>query len=147
MQVSFDFTSLIVNLIALIPVTVMALFVEKRGFTKFWPAFWNLVTLIGLGVSMIVIPQSGYVPGINFASFTIPMWGILFAFAGITLVLGFKADSDVIRTVGSSRITSSVLIMNLFAQSFRIIDPLYLGIICGVAYGGLYLVMKKGSGV
>lgn len=143
MQISFDLTSLVVNIVVLVPVTYWAIFVEKHGFTRFWPAFWNLVVLIGLGVSMIVIPSGGYVPEINFVSLMIPMWVILFIFAGITLVLGLKSDSDIIRTVGSSRITSSILTMNIFAQSFKISDPIYLGIICGVAYGILYGVKEK----
>jgi len=139
--VSIEISSLIVSIGALIPITILAIFVE-RHYTRFWVGVWNLVTLIAIGLSLLIIPIGNSVPNIHIDSYTIPLWVIPLPFAAISLVIGFKHNSNTIRQLGSSILTASVIVPLIIVQAFSITEPITLLFLGGVTYVTLYVTRE-----
>lgn len=136
-MVSVEITSLIVSIGTLIPIIVFAIFVEKH-YTKFWVGVWNLVTLVVIGLSILIIPIGNSIPNIHIDSYIIPLWVIPLPFAAISLIIGFKHHSNILRKLGSSILTASVIIPLIIVQALSITEPITLLILGSITYVTLY---------
>lgn len=138
-MVLVDINSFIVNFIAIIPTVVFAVKVE-RHYTQFWTAFWNMFALIATGLSMILVPAGGYLPIVDITGNNVSLSLFLFGYAIITIFFGFKHEADILRQLGSSKITASLLILSLLAQYQKITNGISLLLIGIFSYIGLWVL-------
>ncbi|MBI3412801.1 MAG: hypothetical protein HY051_01830 [Candidatus Aenigmarchaeota archaeon] len=103
--------SLAINLIALIPTIIFAIFVEKY-YTSFWTGIWNFFALFVTGVSMFIIPIAH--PPINSLWSFLPISLIILSF--VMIALSIFLVRDIARIVGSSQITASLLLATYIFQ-------------------------------
>ena len=141
-MVTIEISSLIVSIGILLPIVVFAVVVERR-FTRFWTAFWNLISLLVVGLSLLFIPVNNSVPLLQFDSIQIPLWLIPLPFAGLALIIGFNRRNEVIRRMGSSILTASVISPIIVAQIFMITQPIALLIIGAVTYASLFVIRER----
>ena len=140
-MVLVDINSFIVNFVAIIPTAVIAVKVE-RHYTQFWTAFWNMFALIATGISMILAPAGGYLPTVEITGNNVPIYFFLFGYAILAMFFGFKYEADILRQLGSSKITASLLILSLLAQYQKITNATSLLLIGIFSYVGLWILDK-----
>ena len=88
------------------------------------------------------IPVNDSVPFLQFDSIQIPLWLIPLPFAGLALIIGFNRRNGVIRRMGSSILTASVILPIILAQ-IMITQPITLLIVGVVTYASLFVIRER----
>ena len=112
------FDSLAINLVMLIPTAIFAIVVEKH-YTAFWTGFWNLFALGVTGYALLSFP----IPP------TLGYWIYLpyiLIILGVALTIFSFLLAPIARIVGSSHITTSILLATYLFQYTIIPDVFWI---------------------
>ena len=131
----------VINLISIIPTAWLAIKVEKH-YTQFWTAMWNMFALAATGLSMLIVPYNNYAPFVTINNVNVPFQWIFLPYALIVAYIGIYHEANALRYLGGSKITTSFLLVGLFAQFLKITDVVVSGVIFALAFVALIIAQK-----